>query len=71
MTKNSCENLTLYLTTEQAAQRLGVTKQTLEQWRMNKKGPDYIQIGGKKVGYLVEDLIKYLENRRIKLDDTE
>lgn len=53
-----------YLTTEQAAQYLCVSKSTLENWRWLRGGPPYIKLGH-LVRYKVEDLEAWAaENRR-------
>ena len=52
----------LYLTADEAAVKLGVTKRTLEKWRINGIGPKYITVGEKKIGYREQDLIDYLNS---------
>jgi phage terminase Nu1 subunit (DNA packaging protein) len=54
------------LTTEQAARIMGVTPQTMQNWREQGKGPVYTQLGGKggKVFYYKEDLISWERSQR-------
>lgn len=44
-----------YLTTKEAAERLGVTVKSLESLRARGKGPPFVRIG-KSVRYRLEDL---------------
>jgi hypothetical protein len=61
------ENLTeKRFDTSGAAEYLGVAKQTMNQWRTCRRGPDYILMG-RKVIYLKSDLDKYTEAKRIKI----
>jgi predicted DNA-binding transcriptional regulator AlpA len=48
------------LSNEQAADYLGLSKQTLRIWRHMGKGPRYLKLGG-AVKYREIDLIKYIE----------
>lgn len=54
-----------YLTTEQVSTMIGVTVETLNHWRCDKKGPDYYKVGGKVV-YAYKDVIAYMESRRVR-----
>lgn len=52
----------IILTTEQLAQRWGMSPRTLEGWRSENKGPDYIKLGeGKRsaVFYRLTDVMKF------------
>ena len=51
-----------------AAERLGVGRQTLTNWRHRGIGPAYVKIGPKAVGYLEEDLLAFLEASRVVPD---
>ena len=57
------------LTREEAAKFLRIKKQTLCNWVSTGKGPVYIKLG-RRVCYLMADLEKYVESRRIDLEST-
>ena len=48
----------------QAGKRIGLAPQTLRNLRCQGKGPAYVKIG-RAVRYFEEDLVAYLEKRRI------
>ena len=50
--------------TAAAAERIGVVKQTLCNWRQKRRGPAYHKIGS-KVFYSEEDLDKFVEAGRV------
>lgn len=50
------------LNTAQAAELLGVKKNTLEIWRYEKKGPKFRKVGA-LVRYAEADLLAYLDER--------
>lgn len=63
--KNSRKTRRL-LTTQEAAERLGRKKHTLENWRTtNSEGPAYHKVGG-RVLYDSRDITKYLKDRKFK-----
>ena len=47
-----------------AAERLGVVKQTMSNWRQQRRGPVYFKIGG-KIFYKESDLDAYEQAGRI------
>ena len=50
---------------EEAAKFLRVEKRTLERWRSEGRGPDYVQISGRSVRYEEKELRRWLAaNRR-------
>lgn len=51
-------------TTKEAARRLGVSHQTLEKWRSQKRGPHYHKIGSKAVRYSQSDLDAFMMGGR-------
>lgn len=51
------------LTTDEAAEALGVSKITLAIWRREKRGPRYLKIGN-RVYYDPQDLDAWLESRK-------
>lgn len=52
-----------YLTTEEAAEYLKVSAGTLENWRIQKTGPEYCKPSG-RVYYRMDDLNKWIEGGR-------
>ena len=56
----------LLMTTESAAEYLGLTKRTLDQWRYENKHLDYLKIGG-KVMYKKEVLDDFLNNSKVEV----
>lgn len=57
----------LLMTTENAAEYLGLTKRTLDQWRYENKHLDYLKIGG-KVMYKKEVLDDFLNNSKVEVN---
>lgn len=55
------------MTTKEAADYLRVAVQTVYNWRHQRKGPDYILVGGRSPRYRIEDLDKYLDANRVCL----
>ncbi len=49
--------------TENAANALGITRKTLERWRITGEGPTYIKLG-RRVVYSVADLEGFVEKGR-------
>ena len=52
--------------TEQAADYLNLKKQTLYNWRHERKGPDYTMIG--RPMYELSELDRFIESNRVKLN---
>jgi len=52
-----------YLNIKQAADFIGVSRQTLDLWRMNAEGPAVHRVGT-RVLYSVADLRAYMDERR-------
>ncbi|MEX0406765.1 helix-turn-helix domain-containing protein [Aquibium sp. LZ166] len=52
-----------YLDQAELAARFRVSPRTLERWRWQKTGPNYIKLGGKIV-YALEDVETYERRRR-------
>jgi excisionase family DNA binding protein len=51
------------VTTEEAAEYLGVSRWTLARWRVEGSGPRYVKVGG-PVRYDVADLAAWVDERR-------
>jgi excisionase family DNA binding protein len=56
-----------YISTEQAAEYLGVSVHTISSWRRGDEnsGPAYTRLGGKVV-YLIADLDAWVESCRVE-----
>jgi excisionase family DNA binding protein len=55
-----------YLSTEELAERLGLSARTLEGWRVAGTGPPYTKIGH-RVRYAVADVVAWLaEQKRLR-----
>jgi excisionase family DNA binding protein len=46
---------------------LGISVQTLRNWRHQRRGPHYLKVGGRSVRYHLQDLDSYLDQCRISL----
>ena len=58
------ENMVERVNEHQAAKFLGLSVQTLRNWRSFRKGPAYLKLG-RRVVYQVKDLNRYLDSHRI------
>jgi len=56
------------LSPPQAAKFLGVSMDTLAQWRSQRRGPPYIKLEGRLVRYRVVQLEKYLAEHAVSTD---
>lgn len=56
------EDRTITLAPEEAAERLGVQRSTLDNWRWTGSGPRYCKVGG-RVRYRLADLAAWLDAR--------
>ena len=52
------------LSVEEAAQRLGVARQTIYNWMSTRQGPKYIAIGRRRM-FDPDDLQEFIDQRRI------
>lgn len=59
-----------YLRDTEAAKKLGLSVQTLRNYRHREKGPAYIK-RGRAVRYAVSDLDEYMRSRRVSTRDQE
>ncbi len=55
------------LSEKQLAEYLGLSQQTLADWRMKKIGVPYVVIGEKTVRYKFEDVIEYVNRGKIRV----
>ncbi|ADK83488.1 DNA binding domain protein, excisionase family [Desulfarculus baarsii DSM 2075] len=53
----------VFLATPQAAELLGISRKTLEKWRLVGGGPSYCKVG-RLVRYTSDDLQAWLDSRR-------
>jgi predicted DNA-binding transcriptional regulator AlpA len=57
--------------TPAAAEYIGHKTATLEKWRVQGKGPRFVKIGSRSVGYTEEDLDAFIEaGRRASTSDS-
>ena len=54
------------LRTPEAAEFVGLSVSTMEKKRLDGTGPIFLRLGGRSVGYMVSDLIEWLEKQRRK-----
>ena len=61
------------LTTAQAAQLLGVKRQTLDLWRHvgRQPQPPYVRVGGRLIRYRLRDVEHYLDRQTVGAIDPE
>jgi hypothetical protein len=55
--------MTTLLSTHDAARALNLSVRTLERYRLNGGGPQYVKAGRRKVGYRECDLETWIANR--------
>ena len=53
--------------TEEVAAMLGLSKQTIYNWRHNRKGPDYVMMGAKPM-YEVVAIEQFIKNNRVEIN---
>lgn len=58
-----------YLNEKEVAQVTGRAVSTLRNERFLRKGLPYLKIGGRSIRYKSEDVIAYMEGRRISFDE--
>lgn len=51
------------ITEKEAAERLGVSKATLQRWRIANIGPRYVQLGVRRIGYRIDRLLEWLSGQ--------
>ena len=54
------------LTTAQVAKILNKDKRTLDNWRSLGKGPPYVKLNQRNIGYLFVDVIAYVREHRVE-----
>jgi hypothetical protein len=55
-----------YVNTDGAADFLGVSRQTLDQWRMDREGPTFCRVGKQRVMYSLADLRAFMTSCRVE-----
>ena len=55
-----------YLDIDAAADFIGVSRQTLDKWRMDRHGPAFIKVGKQRVMYSVEDLRAFMTSLKVR-----
>ena len=59
----------MYLNEKEVAAVTGRAVSTLRNERFMRKGLPYLKIGGRSIRYKTEDVIRYMEGRRISFDE--
>jgi predicted DNA-binding transcriptional regulator AlpA len=62
---NPIPPLPRYVGEHEAAQVLGFSVSTLQNWRSSRRGPAYLKCG-RSVRYLLSDLISWIEKGRVE-----
>jgi len=58
-------NQSVRLSERDAASFLGITQRTLQDWRLNRRGPAYIKLG-RRIAYDRADLERFLADNRVE-----
>jgi predicted site-specific integrase-resolvase len=58
----------LLINEQKASEILDVSKKTLQNWRVQKKGPKYYVLPHHRIRYSLEDLEKWLKNNTIEIE---
>jgi predicted DNA-binding transcriptional regulator AlpA len=66
---NTRPELTNILTGRDAARYIARSRSFLRIARMHGRGPDYIQLGSRAIGYRLRDLDAWLESRVVRSKD--
>lgn len=59
-----------YVNEQKVAEMLDCAVQTLRNWRFRGEGPQYSKLGGRAVRYKLQDVIAYMERRKVKTEDS-
>ncbi|GAA4491250.1 DNA-binding protein [Gluconacetobacter tumulicola] len=51
---------------ETAASMIGLAARTLQKQRLSGDGPPYVQLTGRKIGYPIDALRRWVENRTVR-----
>lgn len=66
--------MSIYVTTSEAALRLGLKPQTLRAWRLHGTGPLFVRLGNPKTGrvaYSLDDIEEYVNARKFSSTSQE
>jgi len=58
-----------YLTEKQVSEMTGFALSTLRNHRFKRQGIPYLKIGKRTVRYLLDDVLAYMESRRIQTEE--
>ena len=58
-----------WITDKEAAAILGMARQSLANWRAQRRGPVYSVIGRRSIRYRLSDLIRFAESRKVEIRD--
>jgi predicted DNA-binding transcriptional regulator AlpA len=60
------DEITAVINPEEASKIMGFERRTLDNWRSAGKGPAYVKLSRRKVGYLLADIQTFIQSRRIE-----
>ena len=58
----------IFLTVSEAADYLGISKKTLQRWRLDHKGPAYAKLNNKLIRYRLADLDEWMNQQLVSHD---
>ena len=61
----------MYLTESECAAMTGLALSTLRNWRFLRQGIPYCRIGKRSIRYALDDVIKYMESRKIQFSESD
>lgn len=65
----------IFLTTQELADRWGLSPRTLDNWRAQDKGPKYLKIGGDSfkstVLYKLRDVVEYEDRMTVSTSESK
>ncbi len=59
----------VYVDDKTVSKMLGIGRQTLVNWRAQQRGPRYVQAGRRAIRYEVNDVLSFMESRKIGTED--
>lgn len=59
-------NIPEVLSPEVTSKIIGLDRRTLDNWRSAGKGPAYVKLSSRKIGYLASDIMAFIQEKRIE-----